>query len=220
MRECTEALFLKDVARHELTVIRDDGLHRHLRFSRPESGNMRFDLITWPGTLCYTGDMGTYVFSRIADMLQFFRDNGDGALRINEGYWAEKLDATDRADGHREYDADRFCRYVTDRVAEIKEAQVIDVDDEDEGQATVAAFDAFEQAVEENVLAYADDGDFRAHQALDEFEYEGSRWFADSWEARFDEYTFRYTWCCYALVWGIRQYDMAKQRASLGNVFE
>ena len=37
--------FLRDVATHELTIIRNEGLYRHLRFSRPGSSCMYFDLI-------------------------------------------------------------------------------------------------------------------------------------------------------------------------------
>lgn len=35
MSECTEERFLKDVAQHEMTVLRDDGVSRHLRFQNP-----------------------------------------------------------------------------------------------------------------------------------------------------------------------------------------
>lgn len=71
--ECTEERFLKDVAKHEMTVIRDDGINRHLRFKNPNDSSYWFDLITWPGTLCIDGDCGTYVFKRTPDMFQFFR---------------------------------------------------------------------------------------------------------------------------------------------------
>lgn len=63
-KEVTESTFLREVSQHSMTVIRDDGVNRHLRFRRPETNCMGFDLITWAGHLCYTGDMGTYVFSR------------------------------------------------------------------------------------------------------------------------------------------------------------
>lgn len=60
--------FLRDIQEHELTVIRDDGVYRHLRFQKPGTSVMYFDLITWPGHLCFTGDMGSYLFSRVRDM--------------------------------------------------------------------------------------------------------------------------------------------------------
>lgn len=75
-----EQRFLNDVANHEMIIIRDDGVNRHVRFKRPNSSCMYFDLITWPGHLCYTGDMGSYVFRRLEDMFEFFRtDRNDTA---------------------------------------------------------------------------------------------------------------------------------------------
>ncbi len=44
----TEEGFLKDVSCHQMTVLRDEGVFRHVRFSRPDSSSYRFDLITWP----------------------------------------------------------------------------------------------------------------------------------------------------------------------------
>jgi len=100
--ELTEASFLKDVATHEMQLLRDDGVYRHLRFKRPGTVCMYFDLITWPGFLCYTGDMGTFVFTRLRDMFEFFRTDreyaqrrGDRQLFVNHGYWSEKLVAVD-----------------------------------------------------------------------------------------------------------------------------
>jgi hypothetical protein len=92
-----ESEFLNDVASHRMIVIRNDGVNRHIRFKRPQSGTFWLDLITWPGTLCIDGDMGTYVFRRLEDMFEFFRTDRtcgekDGrTLFINPGYWGEKL---------------------------------------------------------------------------------------------------------------------------------
>src|ERR1051326_8204576 len=70
----SEREFLRNVKAHEMTVLRDEGVDRHLRFKAPNTSNQYFDLITWRGSLCFTGDMGTFVFSRIPDMFEFFRD--------------------------------------------------------------------------------------------------------------------------------------------------
>lgn len=208
-----EERFLKDVSNHVMTVVRDDGVHRHLRFAKPGTGIMHFDIVTYPGYLVYSGDMGCYVFSRLHDMFEFFRSRPkeQAGLFINLGYWAEKLEATDRPDGHKEYNADTFRQYVAYRLESIRDefADEYEADPED-----TSKFDALKEAVDEQVLAYADDGDFQAHQVLDQFEHEGRRWFPDSWEARFDEYTFRFVWCCYALSWSIQQYDAAKAKAA------
>ncbi|MGP4995500.1 hypothetical protein [Glutamicibacter ardleyensis] len=79
--------FSKNFGNHEMTVMHDEGLYRHLRFKNPKNGFYWFDLITWPGNLTITGDMGTYAFARLEDMFDFFTGY------INTDYWAEKLKA-------------------------------------------------------------------------------------------------------------------------------
>lgn len=194
MNTPTEKEFLGHVAAHQMEVIRDDGLHRHVRFREPGTFNRYFDLITWPGSLCYTGDMGTFVFSRIPDMFQFFRsDYADNKLHINTGYWSEKLEAADRRSGGnaQEYSPDRFREQVKHWL--------------DSGEASRAA----RKAAKEQVLSRADDGEFWAMQAAVDFEHEGFR-LSDFWEANLREYTYSFVWCCYALVWAIKQYDTHK----------
>ncbi len=80
--------FERETIDHELTILHDDGLYRHVRCARPGSGIHRFELITWPGHLTISGDVDTALtFRRADDMFQFFRGAGD----INPGYWAEKI---------------------------------------------------------------------------------------------------------------------------------
>lgn len=190
--KCTEESFLKDVSKHEMTIVRDEGVHRHVRFKQPESYNMFFDIVTYPHYLVYSGDMGCFVFSRIDDMFEFFRGKEDGPLRINLGYWAEKLEATDKPDGHHQYNPDALREYVTEWL--------------DEHQAS----EDLRGRIEDEVLRSADDGEVRARDALQAFEYQGRLPFQDSWECNFSEYTYRFVWCCYALAWAIRQYDTAR----------
>lgn len=112
--------FSAEVADHEMVILRDDGLYRHLRFVRnavnPKSGQRErssfywFDLITWPGCLAVNGDCGSFTFSRLDDMFEFFRGH-----EINPGYWAEKVRAG-RGDLKR-YSADKFRRLVTDEIS-------------------------------------------------------------------------------------------------------
>lgn len=86
--------FLRNVKDHKLTVLLDNGIHRHLHFSNPEQFAYYFHLTTWPGYLCISGDMGCYVFCRVEDMFTFFRsDKGN----INPHYWSEKLQASKNA---------------------------------------------------------------------------------------------------------------------------
>lgn len=87
--------FLEMVKDHKLTIINDDGINRHIRFKNPSTTNCYFDLITWKGHLAISGDLGTWVFSRLDDMFCFFRDE-KGELNVNPSYWAEKLVAMSR----------------------------------------------------------------------------------------------------------------------------
>ena len=195
--ELTEAKFLKDVSGHRMEILRDDGIERRIRFKRPETQNMSFDLTTWPGYLAYTGDMGCYVFTRLPDMFEFFRTDRthgelDGRkLYINLGYWGEKVVAADR-DGIKVYSPDVFRDHIK---------SWLDGQDADR---------ALRKAVTEDVLCHADDGEHEAMRAAIDYQYEGNLVFQDFWEADCRTYTFRFRWCCYALAWGIQQYDDAK----------
>lgn len=196
----TEQSFLEDISKHQMHVLRDDGVYRHLRFRQPGTYCMAFDIVTYPDHLVYSGDMGCYVFSRLRDMFDFFRvrprDDEPGRLHINLSYWAEKLEATDKPDGHYEYSADLFRQHVNEVLDDIEADQ--DLRDE----------------VQEYVLDYADDGEVRARDALDQFEHNGKRIFTDTWEWHLQEHTYRFIWCCYALAWGIQQYDAEKAKVA------
>lgn len=188
VRQPTEQVFLKDVADLRVEVLRDDGMYRHIKFRRPRTTCMGFDLVTWPGYLCYSGDMGTFVFSRVPDMFEFFRDPTPGNIIIHPQYWSEKVQAEDRPDGVEEYSPDRFREAIENWL--------------DSMEASAETREAAK-----HVLAHADDGEYEARRAVSE----SSRpVFQDFWEARLHEYTYRFIWCCYALVWGIRQYDIKK----------
>lgn len=221
------ARFLRDVARHEMTIVRDDGVARHVRFAIPNNSNMHFDLITWPGCLCYTGDMGTYVFRRDRDMFDFFRRGShERAYRIDFRYWAEKVEAQDKSGGITEYSKAKFIAAVNDAVdARAREYFDEERTAEDAKVKHGAAYAGLRKAVAKDVLSAADEGEERARLAIEEFSYAGQPWrdfygenaedsftFADTefWEADLTEYTHRFLWCCHALAWGIEVYDQAK----------
>ena len=89
--ETIEQEFAKNVENHVLTVIADDGnVTRHIRCREPGTVIYGWDIVTWPGYLAVTGDLGHYVFRRLDDMLvQFFGGT------INPQYWVEKCVAWD-----------------------------------------------------------------------------------------------------------------------------
>jgi hypothetical protein len=214
----TEELFLKEVEKHEMNVLMDNGVYRHLRFKQPGSSVAWFDIVTWPGHLAYAGDMGSFVFSRLDDMFKFFRaDRGNGQkLYINQSYWGEKLEAVDR-DGrissHRRYSEDRLREHVERDISTWLEDHFSDdgdMDDAEIQQRRKSAEQELRQAVEDEVYYNVEDGEHEARKAVRDFSRKiGGHTFEfhDSWEWDCDDYTYRFTWCCYALAWAIRTYD-------------
>lgn len=195
MHECTEERFLEDIDSHEMTIIRDAGVNRHIRFKVPNTINMSFDLITWPGHLCYTGDMGTYVFSRIEDMFQFFRgaSKGHEGLYINTGYWAEKCLAAGTNGVLSEYNAENAKQIIQDML-----------DDSEAPQITV-------DEINNNIIGYADDDEGAIRSAISDMEHDEEGIFNDFWETNLHIRPYRYVWCCYALSWGISIYDRSEK---------
>ena len=191
----TEQSFLKDVREHRMTVLHDTGLYRHLRFQKPGTRIGQFDIVTWPGHLSFTGDMGSYVFARLADMLEFFRDGRSGSIQVNLAYWAEKCQAADRDSGIKEYSAAKFREEIERWL--------------DDGEATPEC----RAEARSSVLVFADEGEYAARSAAESFEYEGFE-FTDFWEADCQEWTARYVWCCFALAWAVRQYDSGALQAA------
>jgi hypothetical protein len=185
------ARFQRDTAEHEMTILRDDSLYRHLRFRAPGTSSYWFDLITWPGALVINGDMETFVFARTEDMFSFFR--GD---RINPGYWGEKLRAPRDARVHSE---DLFRECVRD------EASRAEADYPGLSDAVQEYF--FGQFAEWNPGSESD-----VTAGLSHFKYlpEGSVAepfrFTDTWEWDLRDWSYQFLWCCHAIQWGIGQY--------------
>lgn len=207
MSECTQERFMRDIANHTMTVLMDNGVYRHIKFSNGGSSIYRFDLITWPGTLCIDGDCGTWVFSRLHDMFEFFRREEKyqpEKLSINRGYWAEKLDAVSRRDKVKEWSPKIFRERVLEYFYDHFESS----DYELEQSEIDAKRESCLSAIERDVLYYEDD-EIIAQQSINDFEHEGFR-FHDAWEWDFTEYTFSFIWNLYAIAYGIREYDKVK----------
>ncbi|NUP46161.1 MAG: hypothetical protein HOW97_02430 [Catenulispora sp.] len=186
--------FPRETANHQMTILHDDGLYRHLRFAQPKpaSSSYWFDLITWPGSLTIRGDLGeSYTFSRLPDMFEFFR----GPVgQINAHYWSEKLD--NHRDSAKEYSEEAFANVVWTYVRECGE-----------GRRGLA------KAIQQEIF---DPGfccdEQTARDALEGFEYQGFK-IHDVWELSFHNYKWTFLWACHAIVWGIAQYDAAKTPA-------
>ena len=227
MTQLTEEQFLREIATHQMHILHEDGVYRHIRFQRPGTVCMHFDLITYPGFLVYSGDMGCYVFSRLHDMFEFFRTDREYAHRrgrklvINPGYWSEKLQADDsnnsRANRGKEYSAEQFRAAVwSDFLAWVRYRGA--------SFAKEQRRDLWEQ-IKSEVLDHEHD-EHAAYNAANDFRWraDGRPWyedgarpefeFVDFWDHNLTDYTHRFLWCCYALAWGIEQFDQAKDLAA------
>ena len=193
------ARFQTETAHHQMTVLHDDGLYRHLRFRNPANGSYWFDLTTWPGYLAITGDIDGFVFARTRDMFAFFRQS-DAGLKINPGYWQEKVVAG--RDNVKEYSEAMLRWHVIDDLTAAVEG----------GDAPRGLGKAIREQVLEDPDICLEDG---ARAAVNAFEYEGFQ-FADTWEWDLADYSWCFLWACHAIVWGIGQYDT--WRAPKGDV--
>ena len=191
--------FPKDVVEHEMKVLLDDGAHRHLHFKNPTSSNYWFEVITWDGSLCIHGDCGTFVFSRLPDMFDFFRMGEGRSTRIKPDYWGEKCQSVDAVDGMKE-----FSGVVLQQIVESRFDDFFD-----DGYSKEAKEECW-KAIENEVLCYGNEHETR--EALSNFEH-GDFKFRESWEWNLTDYTFRYLWCCYAIVWAIEKYDEWKKKS-------
>lgn len=177
--------FEKDTAEHKMTVENDNGVHRSLHFGKPGTMVYYFRINTWPGHLCISGDMGTYVFSRLEDMFEFFRGEG-----INPQYWSEKIQAESIfGRGVMEYKPDTLKATLKDWLK--------GRDDADKILEEVEPYLDDHYSADEAIRAIyncKDMGDF----------------ITDIGPNCYKDYTSHYLWCCKAIVWAIGVYDAEK----------
>lgn len=196
-----EPTFLRQIARHEMTIELDQGVHRSIRFGRPGSSTYYFRLNTWPGHLSICGDMGTFVFTRFSDMFKFFRDDGM-KNRINLGYWSEKLTAHDKHSGHMKFSPELFQQAIRERFEQW---------DFDRDDAKAKALAHLEDEWD-GLLGATPDNAADAIRAAEDYTCPVTdNSFPEMWDYRLDDYTHHFVWCCRAIVWGIKRYDLQKQ---------
>lgn len=187
--------FTLDVAEHTLTVLHDQDGYLHLRFRKPGGTSMYwFDIVCWPGTLAVRGDMGSFMFTRIHDMMSFFRGHA-----VNPQYWAEK-EVTGAPT--KRFDPDTATRVIEDEVKDRRD----EYSPEDYHlivQAATAMVRSEDWSYREGVQMILNDFSVALH--------DGSTFrFHDTWEWDLEEWTAQYLWCCFALPWAIAQYDATK----------
>lgn len=235
--QCSQERFLNDIKDHEMTIVKNDGVFRHVQFRKPGTNCYMFHLTTWPGHLCISGDMGTAVFSRITDMFEFFyepEDRRENGLFINPGYWSEKLQGFSSSNRYRsaqEYSPSLAIQSIKDHVERELEEALPEPEDYSEGEEDLYA--EYREELDEFNLQLAE-----LEAELDEYIYDGAEAESEEvmvsrihdWENKTDmprmkhlfeeffcdgsphwtEYTFHYIWLCYAISHGVIQYYNSK----------
>lgn len=186
MNNAEKAKQYLDKRDYKMEVLQDSGVFRTLKFMHDNSHNGYFMITTWPGHLCISGDMGTYVFSRIHDMIEFF--NGDG---INPGYWSEKLQSESRFGGGYK----KFCIDTFEKNIAKEKSQLIEWADGDDVKIEEIK-EAFEPA------KYIGD-EYEAIDFIRNLDAPGFEACEFSWP---DKLTFHYLFACYAINYACNTY--------------
>ena len=210
MNRLTKEQFLQSVAEHEMTVVMDtDSGHRHLTFSKPKDSNQHFHINTWGEYLSFTGDMGSYVFSRNSDMFRFFRSD---ELAIQPSYWSEKCQAACQIGKIKKFDPVALQKSIDNRIKSLCLELEEDYENHGEDYDSLGSFTA---AVKEEMVEHfqcSELDEYRFISAIEGFEssivpdlkliFDGDYEWINA-----ESYTYHYQWCLYAIVWAIKQYD-------------
>jgi hypothetical protein len=233
--------FAADTPNHHMFVQHDDGLYRHLMFRdsrycndgewRVNNGFYWFDLITWPGTLVINGDCGTFTFSRVTDMFEFFR-----GYRVNPQYWAEKVRGETRV---KSYCHELFRQEVKEAVAAAEEnypgvgaaveerffGPLAEWSTEYESEAR-RALEEFTYPLPEGALCKCSEGDAPV-VLVRESRYSDTMVcpegcgvkvepfaFFDTWEWDLSDWDWTFLWCLHAIVRGIAAYDAERAKSA------
>ena len=196
--------FLRDVRDHQMTIELDQGVHRSLLFKRSHRSAYHFRLVTWPGHLAISGDMGDYTFARLIDMFDFFRFAGpayDCDDRINVGYWDEKLTAVCKSGDRHSLDEAAYIDAVRSLLA---------------GHLGEMALSDAKTVVREARWDDLFDPPSTTREAEDRLyawrcPVTGDAPFSELWNRRISTASFHLVWCMRAIQWGIKRYDLMKQ---------
>lgn len=197
MYEQQRKQFEGETSEHVITIIKDDGLYRHIRLGRPGNGSIwSWQLITWPGYLTIVGDIGDgWTFSRLEDMFEFFESSsGD----INPSYWWEKMPHQLRtAAKHHSSDLLRLRA-----IEAIRDWELLPADN------TKAVM----QFQREWAMCYGDENEERI--AVNDFVYKDTDGFEgrfyDTWEWDTQEWDHHFLLALFAIVFGIKKYREEK----------
>lgn len=192
--------FAAEMVDADVCVLLNHGLYRHLQCQPQGVLGRPFDLMTWPGRLCISGDMGTYVFEGplLDDLFAFFRT---GRGTVNLDYWATKLISQDVPVGYQAYAPAKFRAAIHEYLADWLEAP-------SEEPLTDTEITELRDCVAADVLSWAGDGELDAYRAARDFVWRAeSGIFAGFEETNLREYTTQFVWSCHAIAWAIAAWD-------------
>ncbi|MFM9589814.1 hypothetical protein ACKI1J_15175 [Streptomyces scabiei] len=225
------ARFTRDTAGHQMTVLHEDGLYRHLRLQ--SHGFYWFDLITTPYALIFRGDGEAYVFTIDAtqDMFVLFRKSSYKGS-INPGYWSEKLSSSrDAATAYSqklfEQEVARDLEAAEEDYPGITQAWTEHVESEfnteyeDESRRALDEFrfgDSYKASCSKCDWRFDTDNRTAAtlqlHRHRNEAgdEHTGAILdltfvFSDTWEWQLQDFNWWFLWACHAILAGIARYD-------------
>ncbi|MEV4423997.1 hypothetical protein AB0K23_01210 [Streptomyces sp. NPDC049602] len=201
------AYFKRATAGHEVTVMHEDGLYRHLRFQTPGNGSSYgYDLITWPYNLVIRGGWTfTFTIDATEDMLDLFRRTSLPS-QINPSYWQEKVTAG--RDQIESFSEELLKKEIEDTVQQW----------ERDGLDSQVDRDGLREAIKEHFFGewpeYSLEHKEEAHRALNDFSFspKGAKpsdqpyTFDDWFEWRLTEFSHGFLWSCHAIRHGIELY--------------
>jgi hypothetical protein len=204
--ECTKEEFLESVVDHKMKIVMADGVNRHIQFKKPYSRNHWFDIVTYKGALVIDGDMGTYVFRRLDDMFDFFRESPEdrASLKINPEYWAEKIFATSRYEGGHEH----FSPALFRDAVRLEFDQWAEAENPSEEEKEELWGELLSEVINSGALDTK--GAIEAAHRFRPSDKNISFRMRDFHEYGLKDFTYRFIWNCRAIVWAIKQYDHAK----------
>lgn len=188
------ARFARETAAHEMTVLHDEGLYRHLVFADPGGNFYRFDIVTWPHNLFLRGDGFSFGFAvwPTEDMFDVFRGSRSGG--INPGYWREKV----TAGKVRDWSEDLFRAWVLDEAAKAEARHPGAVEAVGKQILHSDEHSTEYQGTAEYAVASFQHGDFRLRIPND-------------WEKTFEDYSWEYLFACHAVLFGIDRWDASRK---------
>ena len=185
------------IGSHKMTVLLDNGVNRHLRFSDDggEKTNHWFDLVTFDEGLVIQSGFGIYSFSKryVADMFEFFRGR-----ESDSAYILEKV--TSKSHDTMVFSEDLAKQYIIDCFEFWLDAG--DLGDD----AKRKMYDEFLDGLSEDEFvcerdAYDEYREFRFNGHLIKFDFDDFAPYKPS---------ARYIDCVEAIKWGIGEYDKSK----------